>query len=110
MNTSVFISAGFIPGPFQKEPVSLSKRLTFTSQSSFFMASRFFPALEPLHAGFWPQAKKPLISSLYMASKRSIQEYALPSSTLGSQLYPNSFSFAAFSPKKDLRRLTEYLG
>ena len=74
MNTSVLMAAGFVPGPFQKDPVSLSKRLTLTIQSKLAKAWRILPALEPLQAGFWPQAKKPLISFLYMASKRSNQE------------------------------------
>jgi hypothetical protein len=61
-------------GPCQNDPVSLSNRLTLTIQSSLPMASRVLLALAPLQAGFWPQAKKPLIFSLYMASKRSNQE------------------------------------
>ena len=73
MKTSVLTLAGFIPGPCQNDPVSLSKRLTFTIQSSLAMASRVLFELAPLQAGFWPQAKNPLIEPLYMASKMSSQ-------------------------------------
>ncbi len=74
MNTSVLMADGSIPGPFQNEPVSLSKRLTFTIQSSLAMALRVLLELAPEQAGFWPQAKNPLIFPLYMASKISSQE------------------------------------
>ena len=73
MKTSVLILAGSMPGPRQNDPVSLSKRLTFTIQSSFVMASRVLLAFAPLQAGFMPQAKNPLMSPLYMTSKRSSQ-------------------------------------
>ena len=73
MKTSVLTLAGFMPGPCQKEPVSLSKRLTLTIQSSLAMASRVLLELAPLQAGFWPQEKKPLIPPLYMTSKMSSQ-------------------------------------
>ncbi len=74
MKTSVLIFAGVMPGPRQNEAVSLSKRLTLTIQSSFSMAMRTLLALAPEQAGFWPQAKKPLIFSLAIWSKSMSQE------------------------------------
>ena len=41
-----------LPGPFQKEPVSLSKRFTLTIQSKVSKALRTLPALAPEQAGF----------------------------------------------------------
>src|SRR5512144_2206606 len=59
MKTSVWISFGFMPGPLQNDPVSLSKRFTFTIHLSLASACLTFPALAPEQAGFWPHAKKP---------------------------------------------------
>src|SRR3990172_6888093 len=69
-NTSVCISFGFVPGPRQKEPVSLSKRFTFTIHLSLARAFRTLLALAPEQAGFWPQAKKPSYLPLNILSKR----------------------------------------
>ena len=74
MKTSVLIFAGSMPGPRQKEPVSLSNRLTFTIQSSFPRAWRTLLEWAPLHAGFIPQAKKPVNFSLNMSSNSASQE------------------------------------
>ena len=74
MKTSVSISAGFMPGPIQKSPVSFEKRFTFTSHFSFARACRTLLALAPEHAGFWPQAKKPENWPLYILSKMVSQE------------------------------------
>ena len=74
MKTSVWIVAGSAPGRFQKVAVSVSQRLTLTSQSSFSMAFRFMLAFAPLTAGFWPQPKKPLIPPAYMASNMESHE------------------------------------
>ena len=60
--TSVLIWVGSMPGPRQNEPVSLSKRLTLTSQSSMVMAWRCLLELGPEQAGFIPQANRPFIS------------------------------------------------
>ncbi len=82
--TSVFTCAGSKSGPFQKEAVSLSNRLTATIQSSLASALRTLPALLPEQAGFCPQAKKPLMPSLNIRSKSISQEAFWPSSSLGS--------------------------
>src|SRR5512145_351235 len=55
MNTSVWMSLGFMPGPFQNSPVSLSKRLTFTIHLSLASAARVLFEFAPEQAGFWPQ-------------------------------------------------------
>src|SRR4030042_314132 len=109
-NTSVLIFLGSIPGPFQKEPVSLSKTLTLTIQSSFAKAWRTFPALALEQAGFMPQAKKPVKAPLYISSKRFNQEASWVGSSFGIHEYPNSFSLVAFSPYIDFKRLIRYLG
>src|SRR5574337_739291 len=67
--TSVWISFGFMPGPFQNEPVSLSKRFTFTIHLSLASAWRVLFELAPEHAGFCPQAKKPSNWPLSILSK-----------------------------------------
>src|SRR5512144_2171053 len=59
--TSVWISFGFIPGPFQKDAVSLSKRFTVTIHFSFPSASLTYLAAGVEQAGFCPQAKNPSI-------------------------------------------------
>src|SRR4030043_486873 len=82
--TSVFIFLGSTPGPFQKDPVSLSKTLTLTIQSSFARACRTFPALAPEQAGFMPQAQKPEKVPLYISSKRFSQEAFCVGSSFGS--------------------------
>src|SRR5512139_176534 len=98
MNTSVWISLGFMPGPFQKDAVSLSKRLTFTSHLSLVIAFRVLLALAPEQAGFWPQAKKPSNWPLFILSKSMSHEAFMPSSIFGSQAYPKSLSFVALAP------------
>src|SRR5271157_2834319 len=110
MNTSVLMLLGSVPGAFQKEPVSLSKMLTLTSQSSLAKARLTLLALAPLQAGFWPHAKKPFMVPSYIWSNRFSHEQFWPSSGLGSHAYPKSFSLVALSPQNDLSRLTEYLG
>src|SRR5512139_2980537 len=88
MKTSVLILEGSLPGPFQKDPVSLSKRLTLTSQSRFSRALRTLLALAPEQAGFCPQAKKPLIFPLAIWSKSTSQEPFCVASSFGSHPYP----------------------
>src|ERR1700690_224367 len=85
MKTSVWMSPGFIPGPLQNDPVSLSKRFTFTIHLSFAIAFLTLPAFAPEHAGFWPQAKKPSNLPLYIRSNSINQDAFMPSSILGSQ-------------------------
>ena len=96
--TSVFTFAGSVPGPFQNDAVSLSKRFTVTIHSSVPSALRTFPALEPEQAGFWPHAKNPLYLPRDMLSKSTSHEGAIPGSSLGSHAYPKSFSFVALAP------------
>ncbi len=84
-NTSVWMSLGSTSGPFQKDPVSLSKRFTFTIHFNLPRALRTLPAFEPEQAGFWPQAKKPSYLPLNMASKSMSQDRFMPSSSFGSQ-------------------------
>src|SRR4030043_1695321 len=108
--TSVLIFLGSMPGPFQKDPVSLSKTLTLTIQSSFAKAWRTFPALALEQAGFIPQAKKPVKAPLYISSKRFNQEASWVGSSFGIHEYPNPFSLVAFSPYMDFRKLTRYFG
>src|SRR5512135_3763967 len=60
IKTSVLTFFGSMPGPFQKDAVSLSNRLTTTIQSRLAMAARVLFELAPLHAGFWPHEKKPV--------------------------------------------------
>ena len=83
--TSVWISLGSMPGPFQKEPVSLSKRFTFTIHLSLESAFRVLFELAPEHAGFWPQAKKPSNLPLNIWSKSMSHDAFMPSSSFGSQ-------------------------
>src|SRR5574341_368930 len=83
--TSVWTSLGSIPGPRQKEPVSLSKRFTFTIHLSLASAFRTLPAFEPEQAGFWPQAKNPSYLPFSMLSKRLSHERFMPSSSFGIQ-------------------------
>src|SRR4030067_965917 len=83
--TSVWMSLGFMPGPFQNEPVSLSKRLTFTIHLSLASALRVLFELAPEHAGFWPQAKKPSNLPLSIWSKSMSHDAFMPSSSFGSQ-------------------------
>ena len=52
IKTSVLIFLGSIPGPFQKEGVSLSKMLIWTIQSSLARACRTLLALGMLTHGF----------------------------------------------------------
>ncbi len=73
-NTSVPISSGFMPGPFQNDEVSFSKMFTFTSQSSLPSARRFLLALAPPQAGFMPHAKQPFTSPLSILSKMFSQK------------------------------------
>src|SRR4030042_2441436 len=110
MNTSVLMFLGFMPGPFQKEPVSLSKRLTLTIQSNRVKASRTLPAWALEQAGFIPHAKKPVKVPLYISSKRFNHEASCVGSSFGIHAYPNSFSFVALSPYMDFRKLATYLG
>src|SRR5512143_703401 len=84
-NTSVWTSLGLNPGPFQKEPVSLSKRFTFTIHLTLAMALRTLPAFEPEHAGFWPQAKNPSYLPFSMLSNMFSHEMFMPSSSFGIQ-------------------------
>src|SRR4030067_2266440 len=86
--TSVLIFLGSISGPFQKEPVSLSKTLTLTIQSSFAKAWRTFPALALEQAGFMPQAKKPVKVPLFISSKRFNHEASWVGSNFGIHAYP----------------------
>src|SRR3990170_273529 len=83
MKTSVWISLGFMPGPFQNEAVSLSKRLTFTIHLSLASAFRVLFELAPEHAGFWPQAKKPSNLPLSIWSKSTSHDAFMPSSSFG---------------------------
>src|SRR5574340_1787693 len=98
IKTSVCISLGFAPGPFQKEPVSLSKRFTLTIHLTLERAFLTFPAFEPEQAGFWPQAKKPSNLSLSIWSKSTSHEPFCPSSSFGSNEYPKSLSGVALFP------------
>src|SRR5512135_3365325 len=98
MKTSVWISFGFMPGPFQNEPVSLSKRLTFTIHLSFDSACRVLFEFAPEHAGFWPHAKNPSNFPLFIWSKSMSHEAFMPSSSFGSHAYPKSFSLVALLP------------
>ena len=70
--TSVAIFLGSLPGPRQKEPVSLSKRLTLTSHFSFSSAPRLLLALGPEQVGFMPHAKRPSSLPSTMRSKMDI--------------------------------------
>jgi hypothetical protein len=97
-NTSVWMSLGFMPGPRQNDAVSLSKRLTVTIHFSFPRASRAYFAAGVEQAGFWPQAKKPSNLPCHMRKNRLSHEAFIPSSVLGSQAKPKSFSFVAFAP------------
>src|SRR4030042_542422 len=81
--TSVLIFFGSIPGPFQKEPVSLSKRLTFTIQSSFVNASLTLPAFALEQPGFIPQARNPVNFPLYISSNSINHDAFCVSSSFG---------------------------
>src|SRR5208337_682847 len=85
IKTSVWISSDLIPGPRQNEPVSLSKRFTFTIHLSSESAFLTLFELAPEQAGFWPQAKKPSNLPLCIWSNSINHDAFIPSSSLGSQ-------------------------
>ena len=74
-----------MPGPLQKEAVSLSKRLTLTIHFSFPRASLTLPAPGLEQAGFIPQAKNPSNAPMYILTNRASHDACIPSSSFGSQ-------------------------
>src|SRR4030042_288971 len=108
--TSVLIFLGSIPGPFQKELVSFSKRSISTIQSNLANAFRVLSEFGLEQAGFIPKQMNPENLPLNISSNMKSQEAFCPTSNFGSHPYPKSFSLVAFSPKNDLSRLAMYLG